>query len=429
VKSHNSKLKFFCLAIFAFCFAFLIFSQSHATENDVQQQELKTKINTLRNQIQGYQKEIYSKGQREETLQGDITDLEKDIAKMELQIQETQLVIQSLNLDIADKQEGIESMQKEVDAKKEMLSRFMQELYEQGSATSIEMTLGSETFSDYFFQADSLESYEERTREIYDQFVYLREGLKKEKEDLIGHKEEQMNLKAMQNDQQHVLDQQKSAKNTFLNQTINEKQALSSKMDKLQDELNALQALGEPINVDEAVSAAKYASKLTNVAPEFLLGVLRIESGLGTNVGGGKYKTDMNPAQWDTFKKICKELGIDPDKTPVSRRACYNSDAKDGCGGWGGAMGPAQFMPSTWMGYKSKVEKITGESPANPWDLKDSLVAMGIKLAAVDGVTSGKREAWAKAAAMYLAGGAWENYSWYGDRVLAYADGFKKIMK
>ena len=114
---------------------------------------------------------------------------------------------------------------------------------------------------------------------------------------------------------------------------------------------------------------------------------------------------------------------------PVSRRACYNSNAKDGCGGWGGAMGPAQFMPTTWMGYKSKVEKLTGEIPANPWDLKDSLVAMGLKLAAVDGVTSGDREAWAKAAGMYLAGGNWENYSWYSDRVLFYADGFKKIMK
>ncbi|MCX6763079.1 MAG: hypothetical protein NT093_04910, partial [Candidatus Moranbacteria bacterium] len=232
-----------------------------------------------------------------------------------------------------------------------------------------------------------------------------------------------------QNDQQHVLDQQKSTKNSLLSQTKNEKQALSTRMDKLQEELNALQALGEPINIDQAVSAARYASGLTKVAPEFLLGMLRVESGLGTNVGGGKYKTDMNPAQWDTFKKICGELGIDPGSVPVSRRACYNSNAKDGCGGWGGAMGPAQFMPSTWMGYKSKVEKITGEIPANPWDLKDSLVAMGIKLSAVDGVTSGNRAAWAKAAGMYLAGGNWENYSWYGDRVLSYADGFRKIMK
>jgi len=425
MKSYISKITiYFCLVVL-----FLASDVSLAAQNDAQQQDLKTKINILRNQIQEYQKEISSKGQQEETLQGDIVDLEKDIAKIQLEIQETQLVVQSLDLEIADKEAGIAAMQKEVEAKKKVLAQFMQELYENGNATSVELALGNNTFSDYFFQADSLESFEERTREIYDQFVYLREGIQKEREDLLNRKEEQMNLRAMQNDQQNTLDSQEQAKNSLLNKTKNDKQALSSQMGKLQDQLNALQALGEPINIDEAISAAKYASGFTKVAPEFLLGVLRVESGLGTNVGGGRYKTDMNPAQWDTFKKICSELGIDPNSVPVSRRACYNSDAKDGCGGWGGAMGPGQFMPTTWLGYKSKVEKLTGSSPANPWDLKDSLVAMGLKLAAVDGVTSGDRAAWAKAAAMYLAGGAWENYSWYSDRVLSYADGFKKIMK
>ena len=408
---------------------FLASDVSLAAQNDAQQQDLKTKINILRNQIQEDQKQINAKGQQEETIQGDIADLEKDIAKIQLEIQETQLVVQSLDLEIADKEAGIAAMQKEVDAKKKVLAQFMQELYENGNATPVELALGNNTFSDYFFQADSLDSFQERTREIYDQFVYLREGIKKEREDLLSQKEEQMNLKAMQNDQQNALDSQEQAKNSLLSKTKNDKQALSDQMGKLQDQLNALQALGEPINIDEAISAAKYASGFTHVAPEFLLGVLRVESGLGTNVGGGRYKTDMNPVQWDTFKKICGELGIDPNSVPVSRRACYNSDAKDGCGGWGGAMGPGQFMPTTWLGYKSKVEKVTGEIPANPWDLKDSLVAMGLKLAAVDGVTAGDQAAWAKAAAMYLAGGAWENYSWYSDRVLSYADGFRKIMK
>lgn len=423
----NLKLKIICLLVL--CFLAWNANISFATQTDSQQQDLKTKIENLRSQIQQYQQEIDSKGQQEESLQGDISNIDKDIAKIELQMQETGLVIESLNIDISNKQTEIDAMQKEVDAKKVLLSRFMQELYEQGNATPVEMALGKEVFSDYFFQADALSSFEERTKEIYDQFVFLREGLKQEKDDLLSRKEEQMNLKAIQNDQQRVLDGQKSAKNFLLSQTRNEKQALASQMDNLQQQLSALQSLGEPISIDEAISAARYASGLTNVAPEFLLGVLRVESGLGTNVGGGRYKTDMNPDQWDTFKKICSGLGMDPNKMPVSRRACYNSDAKDGCGGWGGAMGPAQFMPSTWMGYKSKVEKLTGKSPASPWDIKDALVAMGAKLGSVDGVTAGDRKAWAKAAAMYLAGGNWNDYSWYSDRVLYYTDGFKKIMK
>ncbi|MCX6766252.1 MAG: hypothetical protein NT170_00490 [Candidatus Moranbacteria bacterium] len=425
MKGYISKITiYFCLLVL-----FLASDVSLAAQNDAQQQDLKMKINILRNQIQEYQKEIDVKNNQAETLQGDIDAIEKDIAKIKLEMQETQLVIQGLDLEIADKEAGIAAMQKEVEAKKKVLAQFMQELYENGNATSVELALGNNTFSDYFFQADSLESFEERTREIYDRFVFLREGIQKEKDDLLSQKEEQMNLRAMQNDQQNTLDSQEQAKNSLLGKTKNDKQALSDQMGKLQDQLNALQALGEPINIDEAISAAKYASGFTHVAPEFLLGVLRVESGLGTNVGGGRYKTDMNPAQWDTFKKICGELGVDPNSVPVSRRACYNSNSKDGCGGWGGAMGPGQFMPTTWLGYKSKVEKLTGNSPANPWDLKDSLVAMGLKLVAVNGVTAGDRSAWAKAAAMYLAGGNWENYSWYSDRVLSYADGFKKIMK
>lgn len=402
---------------------------SFAAADDAQKEELKSKIENLRSQIRKYQDEIFAKGQQEETLQVDIAGIEKEIAKIELQIQETQLIIQSLDLDIADKEAGINAMQKEADAKKAILSQFLQELYERGEATPIEMALGNETFSDYFFQADSLESFEERTREIYDHFILLRDGIKAEREDLIGRKEEQMDMRAIQNDQQRTLDLQKSVKDALLGRTKNEKDALSARMEKMREELAGLQSLGEPINIDTAVSAARSASRLTGVAPEFLLGVLRVESGLGTNVGGGRYKTDMNPAQWDTFKKICAELGNDPSKMPVSRRVCYNEKSKDGCGGWGGAMGPAQFMPGTWMGYKDRVKKTTGKKTADPWDLEDSLVAMGLKLAAVDGVTAGNRKAWAKAAGMYLAGGNWENYSWYSDKVLSYADGFKKIMK
>jgi len=429
MRNSNAKSKIiFRAAVIFFTFSFCgaVFA---ADNNPEQQQDLKNKIQNLRNQIEQYQQEIYSKGQQEETLQGDVAGLEKQIAKIELQIQETQLVIQNLNIEISGKEAEIGAMQKKVDAKRGILVQLMQELYERGETTPVEMALGSETFSDYFSQADSLESFEERAREIYDQFVDLRDALKMERDDLVAKKEEQMGLRAVQNDQQNVLDLRKESKNSLLGRTRNEKQALADQMGKLQEQLAALQSLGEPINIDEAINAARYASGLTGVAPEFLMGVLRVESGLGTNVGGGRYKSDMNPAQWDTFEKICRELKIDPGKTPVSRRACYNSESKDGCGGWGGAMGPAQFMPSTWMGYKGKVEKLTGFVPANPWMIKDSLVAMGLKLAAVDGVTAGDRKAWAKAAAMYLAGGAWENYSWYSDRVLSYADGYKKMMK
>jgi membrane-bound lytic murein transglycosylase B len=422
---YPSNIKFISLLL---ALSFLIFDFAFAAQDNARQQELKNKIENLRNQIQKYREDISAKGEQEETLQNEITSLEKIIEKYELQMQETGLFIQNLDFEIEKKQSQIDAMQTEAVSKKRELTGLMQELYERGQVSSVDLIVGAKSVSDYFFQSDSIESFEVKTKEIHDQFVVLRDGFRKEQENLLNKKEEQMNLRAIQRDQQRVLDNQKTTKDSLLKRTRSEKEELSTLMAKSREELNALQSLGEPINVEEAIKAAKYASGLTSVAPEFLLGVLRVESGLGTNVGGGRYKTDMNPSQWDTFKKICRELDRDPDKTPVSRRVCYDKDAKDGCGGWGGAMGPAQMMPSTWMGYKDRVAKLTGIKPADPWNIKDSLVAMGLKLSAVEGVTEGSRKAWAKAAAMYLAGGNWENYSWYSDRVLTYADGYKKII-
>lgn len=394
-----------------------------------QNEILKTRIDDLQKQIEMYQKDINEKSKKEESLSNDIEILAADIKKIELQIQETNLQIASLDGEIAGKEIEIGQMQKQVDAKKEMLAKFLQELYEKGEGETAEIIFGGQSFSDYFSKIESLESFEDQIKETHDQLEASRNALKSEKENLVERKVDKENLRGIQSDQERSLGQEKQMETLLVSQVRNEKLALEQNMGKLQEELNEIQSLGEPINLEEAVKAAKYAADLTKVAPEFLLGVLRVESGLGTNVGGGRYKTDMNPAQWDTFRKICKELGLDPEKTPVSRRACYNRDSSDGCGGWGGAMGPAQFMPSTWMGYKGQVEKTINHPPANPWDIRDSLVAMGLKLAAVDGVTSGDRDAWAKAAGMYLAGANWERYSWYSDRVLHYADGFKKIMK
>jgi len=194
---------------------------------------------------------------------------------------------------------------------------------------------------------------------------------------------------------------------------------------RLSAEITALQSCGVNIDFGAALGAAKEVSQLTGVRAAFLLGVLKVESNMGNNVGGGTYKNDMNPVQWDRFKGICEQLGYDPNQRPVSRKPCYR-DSSGNCSGWGGAMGPAQFMPSTWMGYRDQVAQVTGHNPADPWNLRDALTAMGLKLGKVSGVTDHDRGAEHKAASIYLAGGNWASFGWYGDRVLKFADQYEK---
>lgn len=151
-----------------------------------------------------------------------------------------------------------------------------------------------------------------------------------------------------------------------------------------------LPGLAVPRDRKELYQLAVWAGNLTGVRPALILGLIEVESALGTNVGqcncAGQpvcrhpeltYKQVMPPSHWTAFEQICKELGLNPNTTPVS---CYVGGGKIQ---WGGAMGPAQFMPNTWLnlGYKQRIENLTGIKPANPWRASDAFLAAALYLA------------------------------------------------
>ena len=83
-------------------------------------------------------------------------------------------------------------------------------------------------------------------------------------------------------------------------------------------------------------------------------------------------------------------------------------------------MGPADFIPSTWLLYKNQIERITGK-PADPWDISDAFLAAGLYLSD-SGATSKTRDGEWKAAMIYFSGSANSSYTWYADGALKIAD-------
>jgi len=68
-------------------------------------------------------------------------------------------------------------------------------------------------------------------------------------------------------------------------------------------------------------------------------------------------------------------------------------------------MGAAQFIPSTWMGYRETVTRLTGHNPANPWNIEDAFVAAATKLSK-DGANSQTRAGEIAASKRYYCGNA-----------------------
>jgi membrane-bound lytic murein transglycosylase B len=90
-------------------------------------------------------------------------------------------------------------------------------------------------------------------------------------------------------------------------------------------------------------------------------------------------------------------------------------------------MGPAQFIPSTWVLYEDRVARITGNNPANPWEPEDAFTAAAVLLMD-NGANKKTRSAERLAALRYLAG--WTNatkaaYAFYGDDVMELADKYQ----
>jgi hypothetical protein len=172
-----------------------------------------------------------------------------------------------------------------------------------------------------------------------------------------------------------------------------------------------------------------------------ILGILTQETRLGANLGvTGVWSKDMHPTRdQPIFKVIMATLGLDPNAMPVSRAPSY---------GYGGAMGPSQFIPSTWAiygGYKKDgagnwyysasddvIRQMNGkDSPSNPYNNLDAFIATGL-LMRDNGANAGTYAAERLAALRYFAG--WGNasnpaYAFYGDGVMAHATRIQKEME
>ena len=77
------------------------------------------------------------------------------------------------------------------------------------------------------------------------------------------------------------------------------------------------------------------------------------------------------------FVQLTKQLGRNYQETPVS--CCIFRNGKPW--GWGGAMGPAQFIPSTWALFAEQVQQLLQKNTvADPWNVQDSFLAAALYL-------------------------------------------------
>jgi membrane-bound lytic murein transglycosylase B len=191
------------------------------------------------------------------------------------------------------------------------------------------------------------------------------------------------------------------------------------------------------IQFGDALRYAQSAGAKTGVRPALILAFLSQESNLGANVGQCYLKDDVTGAgvgkntgtpfakvmkpdrDVAPFIALSKRLGFDPHSQVVS---CPQSV------GYGGAMGPAQFIPSTWVLFEARIAAATGNAVPNPWGAQDAIMANALYIADL-GAGAGGYTAESEAACHYFSGSSCSAsalVAGYGRSVVAKADAYQK---
>ena len=381
---------------------------------------LRAELKEVERQIAESNTNIDEVRKQQKSLKQEIALLDQQVKKQKLQLRETDLILKEVEENIKDTGNEISGLEGTLEERKRLLDASLKKLNEYDRTSWASIFLMSDSLSGFLNQIRYLHAIQADIADFIANIDTIRMNLESQKSDLEDKKTDILRLRGLQSLQKTSLEQKQKQKSALLSQTKGQEKLYEATIKKskkdiisIKQQLFVLESVGVSLSFEEAMERAKFAAEKTGIRPAFLLAVFQVESRLGTYVGGGSWRVDMKPKERSIFLQLTSKLGLDPDTMPVSKRPSY---------GWGGAMGAAQFIPSTWAGIAPRVAKATGSKPPNPWDAKDGFAAAAIYLTDLGAGTQTYNAEWT-AAMKYFAGSNWQKsaYRFYGDDVMAIA--------
>ncbi|MDP3901620.1 MAG: lytic murein transglycosylase [bacterium] len=417
-------------------------SQLLAAQNDDERQALENQLADLESQIAQYENTIESYKKQGSTLQAEINRLNAEINKINLQIKAVNLSLSKLSDEIVENNGKIKDIEYNISLNKDAITKSIQNIYENDDLSLLAILIKNSSLSEFFGDINSWFEVQDSLTVTLERIINLRSELLDEKEILALKKSDVESLKTYQDAQRKNLANIKLEKSDVLEETKGQESKYQSLLKEKQKTAAQIRSQifqllgGGELSFEKAYELAKFSEQATGVRAAMILAVLDRESALGQNVGKCDYQTAMHPTRdLPVFLKIVADLkqsGKAPPE-PIKVSCPIRSD-----GAYGGAMGPAQFIPSTWGMYAARIVSVTGSSPANPWSNADAFVATGLYLkdaynsqACIDYskiIPSDARTLRERcAAAKYYAGSRWYTYRWaYGEPVVKRANQFQE---
>lgn len=443
---HRKKCLFFLVSVLA---VFHAPPHLHAqtTLTAAQQAQLQAQLQEVEAEEKVANDQLQAAQSQSASLSRDITILDAKIRAAQLDIKAKTLMIQTLGSDISVKQSHINDLEDHIAKGKETLAQLMRKTNEIDSYSLPEVVLSQTSVSSFFKDLDTFQSVQSGLQAAFDSLRADEASTTAEKDALTVRQNAEIDARyAIQQQQKNIQSDENQKKQLLAVSKGNEKSysALvaqkASQAAEIRAALFALAGGSNPIPFGEAYQYSLAASQKTGVRPAFILAILTQESNLGKNVGtcylgnqvtgdgvnvrtGQPVASVMNPSRdVPPFLTITTALGRDPMRTVVS---CPQSI------GWGGAMGPSQFIASTWIVMKDELTAALGfgsNRMPDPWNPSHAIMATALYLAD-RGAIAGSYTSERNAACKYYSGSSCSRSSLiasYGNSVMALADNIQR---
>jgi membrane-bound lytic murein transglycosylase B len=389
------RYRSFIVVIFSFFlitgYLLIPINKAAALTDSEQQAQWQADLDATEKEIAQWQSVLDQTKQGTASLTRDANVLQAKINEAKAFIKQRQIQIQQLTSQINLKTDTLAQLEDKINRGKESMAAILRSTNELDEYSLAEVMLSNKNLSQFFEDVDSYNSIKSSLETQFNQIRDLQAQTDSERKALDDKRNQEADTKAEMEAQKVKVQQDEAEKQRLI--TINKTKeqtyaqviaAQQAKAAQIRAKLFKLAGGAVAIPFGTALTYAQAVSVKTGVDPAFLLAVITHESNLGANVGKcylsdlssgagvnvdtGKVWTNVMKASRDIppFIGITKYLGIDPLKTVVS--------CPIGSSGYGGAMGPAQFIPSTWNLFADRLQADLGHF-ANPWNPEDAFMA------------------------------------------------------
>jgi len=427
----------------------LVAPQAAYALTDEDKARLRTEYDQLQQEIVQWQKVLDDTRAKKNSIQGDVTALNAQIAKATAEIKQRNNTIATLASEINEKTQQIGKLEDRIEQGRESLAKLLRQKHESETQSLVVMALSSDNLSAFFADVNDIDAINRDLQTWFNDIRSAKDETQKAKETLDQKKSQEQDAQHEVQVKKTQVTKTQQEKKTLLTATQQEEKSYAQVLAERQKRAEAIRTAlfdlrdSSGISFATALDYASFASQKTGVRASLILAILSQESDLGKNIGsclvtnidtgdgagkntGTPYEKVMKaPRDTAPFLQVTSALNLTWATTPVS---CPLSKTYTSSRGYGGAMGPSQFIPSTWQLFVPQLKAALNVQTPNPWDPKDAVMATAIYMSQL-GAAGGGYSAERNAACKYYSGRSCDSKTPsntpYGNAVVQKADAFQ----